>query len=80
MKVDLHYLPAHIYTHIYIFFVRSFVDGTTPRCYPVWGAEQEAQPVGCFVALRPGEAQPEPRSRLSGLNGLGWEERMNIAE
>lgn len=62
MKVDLHYLPAHIYTHIYIFFVRSFVDGTTPRCYPVWGAEQEAQPVGCFVALCPGEAQPEPRS------------------
>lgn len=35
--------------------------------------EKPDRPTGCFGSVRPGGAQPQHRTRLSGLNGLGRE-------
>lgn len=70
LKVFLHYLPAHFEDR----------DEDVSPCNlnlrrmenmgdDVW--KKEARPAGCLGSVRPGGAQPEHRTRLSGLNGLG---------
>lgn len=67
-QVDLHYLPAHL---------RINGEKVTLR-YLYAGEEKGGDDLGertrsadCFGSVRPGGAQPEHRTRLSGLNGLG---------
>lgn len=81
-QVDLHYLPAHFEDQLGEDVSPRYLNaGEEKKRGTVW--EKEARPTGCFGSVRPGGAQPEHRTRLSGLNGLGglgwgdreWKER-----
>lgn len=67
-QVDLHYLPAHLRINGENVSLRYLYAGEEKRGD---GLGERTRSAGCFGSVRPGGAQPERRTRLSGLNGLG---------